>query len=143
MKSVTNIYFKKNGQTRYVKHGFSWQLAFFGPLAFLMRGQWPLALACIGFIAACFLAVGLTISIIWDPESEVLLELVALVVPWALMGQYGNRISARSYIKNGWFPVAAFPLEWNIPPILPTAAAVAAGAAAQDGQPHSTQRASL
>lgn len=136
MTSINNIFFKKNGQTRYVKHGFSWQLAFFGPLAFFMRGQWPLALACMGFFFVCFLFVGLSISFVWEPESDWIVELFAVAIPLALIGQFGNRISARSYIKNGWLPVDAFPAEWNIPPILPLASAV-------NTNPTPTQRAPL
>ena len=136
MTSTTNIHFKKNGQTRYVKHGFSWQLALFGPLAFLMRAQWPLALACAAFLFVGSFVVAAAIILIIDPEMESAITFWSFAIPAALVGQFGNRNSARSYIKNGWLPVDAFPHEWNIPPILPTTAVVG-------GQATPTQRAHL
>ena len=117
MKSTTNIHFTKNNQTRFVKHGFSWQLFFFGPLAFLMRGQWPLALACSVFLVAGVCLVAAFLILAFDaPDGMV--DVLSLVIPCALVGHFGNRISARSYVKNGWAPVDTFPSDWNIPQLI-------------------------
>lgn len=118
MNPINNIHFHKNGQTRYVKHGFSWQLSFFGPIAFLMRAQWPLALLCSAFLVAGFCLVGGFLILVFDAPDTVV-DLLSIAVPCALVGNFGNRISARSYVKNGWLPVGNFPHDWNMPPLLP------------------------
>lgn len=118
MKSITNIHFHKNGQTRFVKHGFSWQLFFFGPLALLMRGQWPLALMCAGFLYATYFVVGLAILLVLNPTEDWVAQTWAILIACGLVGHFGNRISARSYVKNGWMPVADFPADWNAPQLI-------------------------
>ncbi|MNL00139.1 hypothetical protein D3C87_1205610 [compost metagenome] len=117
-----NIHFTKNNQTRFVKHGFSWQLGLFGPIAFLMRGQWPLALACSVFLVAGFCLVTAFLILVFDAPDGIV-DLLSIVIPCALVGHFGNRISARSYVKNGWAPVADFPPDWNIPQLIATKAA--------------------
>ena len=134
MKSITNIHFHKNGQTRFVKHGFSWQLCFFGPLAFLMRGQWPLALLCSAFLIACAAVVVAFLILVFD-APDAIVDLLAIVIPCALVGQFGNRLSARSYVKSGWLPVADFPRDWNMPPLLPS---TLVAQAAPSGSTHTT-----
>lgn len=113
-----NIHFHKNNQTRFVKHGFSWQLFFFGPIAFLMRGQWPLALLCAVFLYATFFVVGLAILLVLDPAEDWVAQTWAILIACGLVGHFGNRISARSYVKNGWVPVDTFPADWNIPQLI-------------------------
>jgi len=128
MKSATNIHFHKNGQTRFVKHGFSWQLFFFGPLALLMRGQWPLALLCAGFLFATYLIVGLAILLVLNPAEDWVAQTWAILIACGLVGHFGNRISARSYVKKGWAPVADFPADWNTPQLIaPKAAETTSG----------------
>lgn len=112
-----NIHFTKNNQTRFVKHGFSWQLSLFGPIAFLMRGQWPLALLCSVFLVVGVFLVAAFLILVFDaPDGMV--DLLSVGIPCALVGHFGNRISARSYIKNGWVPVADFPADWNVPQLI-------------------------
>lgn len=119
MNSTSNIHFHKNGQTRFVKHGFSWQLCFFGPIAFLMRAQWPLALFCSVFLIAGVCSVSGFLILVFDAPDPIV-DLLSIAIPCALVGHFGNRISARSYLKNGWLPVGDFPHDWNVPPLLPT-----------------------
>lgn len=117
-----NIYFAKNNQTRFVKHGFSWQLSLFGPIAFLMRGQWPLALLCFASLVAGACLVAASLILAFD-APDWMVDLLSIVIPCALVGQFGNRISARSYVKNGWVPVDTFPADWNIPQLIAPKAA--------------------
>ena len=48
-------------------------------------------------------------------------ELVGVLVTCGLAGVFGNRFSARSYVKNGWLPVGDFPKDWNTPVLVPAA----------------------
>lgn len=113
-----NIHLSKDNQTRFVKHGFSWQLFFFGPLALLMRGQWPLALLCAGFLCVTYLVVALGILLVLSPAEDWVAQAWAILIACGLVGHFGNRISARSYVKNGWVPVDTFPADWNMPPLI-------------------------
>ncbi len=116
-----NIHFTKDGQTRYVKHGFSWQLALFGPITYVMRGQWLLALALLPLMYIAFWIMGF-ILVIGLNLNEDLALILALGSIFGLVGAFGNRFSARSYVKNGWKPVDRFPEDWNRPVLIPTAA---------------------
>ena len=119
---MENIVFAKDGKTRYVKHGFSWQIALFGPLAFFMRSQYVLAaLSFVGMYLTFLISGGLTILIF---DAEVTFATVfGLAVMAGAWGYIGNRLSARSYVKNGWNPVGKFPAEWNRPNLIPTTVA--------------------
>lgn len=112
-----NIYFAKNNKTRYVKHGFSWQIFCFGPVAYIMRSQIPLAIGAMVGMFGTFVAVGLTVIFAFDTEAE-FAQLAGLLAACGLAGYFGNRLSARSYVKNGWKPVEDFPEEWNVPPLI-------------------------
>lgn len=113
-----NIHFAKNNQTRFVKHGFSWQIFFFGPIAFLMRGQWPLALICLVAMYATYFAVGIAILLVLNPAEDWVAQAWGILAACGLAGKFGNRVSARSYVKNGWVPVADFPADWNSPQLV-------------------------
>ena len=45
-----------------------------------------------------------------------------VIAACSLVGYFGNRFSARSYVKNGWMPVADFPSDWNVPQLIPSKA---------------------
>lgn len=113
-----NIYFSKNNQTRFVKHGFSWQVFFFGPITFVMRNQYLLAGACAVAMYGIYLLVGFITIFVFDPEVE-LAQLLGVLAACGLAGYFGNRFSARSYVKDGWMPVADFPGDWNVPQLIP------------------------
>lgn len=112
-----NIHFHKSGQARFVKHGFSWQIFFFGPLAFLMRSQFLLAAACAVAMYATYMLTGFIAIMVFDLEVEPV-YLLGVIAACAVVGYFGNRISARSYVKNGWIPVADFPADWNTPQLI-------------------------
>ncbi|WP_418120008.1 hypothetical protein [Variovorax sp. 350MFTsu5.1] len=113
-----NIHFTKNNQTRFVKHGFSWQIFFFGPIAFAMRSQFLLAAACAGAMYAAYMLTGFITIVVFDLSDEVA-RVLAIAAACSLVGYFGNRFSARSYVKNGWKPVADFPADWNTPQLIP------------------------
>jgi len=117
-----NIHFSKNNQTRFVKHGFSWQIFFFGPIAFAMRSQFLLAAACAGAMYAAFLATGFITIMVFDLDVEPA-RFLGIAAACSLAGYFGNRFSARSYVKNGWVPVDTFPADWNVPPLIAPKAA--------------------
>jgi len=112
-----NIHFSKNNQTRFVKHGFSWQIFFFGPIAFAMRSQFLLAAACAGAMYAVFMATGFITIMVFDLDVEPA-RFLGIAAACSLAGYFGNRFSARSYVKNGWAPVADFPADWNVPQLI-------------------------
>ena len=122
MTSATNIHFQKGGQTRYVKHGFSWQLALFGPIAYFWRGQYLLAALSVPLLWLAYMLVGVVTILVLDLNEDFAV-LIGVVVVCGLHGAFGNRLSARSYVKNGWTPVGDFPSDWNRPPVLPAAPA--------------------
>jgi len=113
-----NIYFSKNNQTRFVKHGFSWQVFFFGPITFVMRNQYLLAGACAAVMYATFMLTGFITIMIFDFDVEPA-RFFGVIAACSLAGYFGNRFSARSYVKNGWMPVADFPSDWNVPQLVP------------------------
>lgn len=123
MTSTTNIHFQKDGQTHYVKHGFSWQLALFGPIAYFWRAQYLLALVSVPLLYIAYMLVGVVTILVLDLNED-FATLIGLVAVCGLHGAFGNRFSARSYVKNGWRPVSDFPEDWNRPPVLPAAATV-------------------
>lgn len=118
MNTTTNIHFLKGDQTRYVKHGFSWQLALLGPITYFWRGQYLLALLSIPLLWLAYMLVGFVGIVVLDLNED-FTTLIALVAVCGLHGVYGNRISARSYVKNGWAPVGDLPSDWNRPPVVP------------------------
>jgi hypothetical protein len=115
--STMNIHFAKNNQTRFVKHGFSWQIFFFGPIAFLMRSQFLLAAACAAAMYATFMLMGLITIMVFDLDLEPA-RFLGVAAACSLVGYFGNRFSARSYVKNGWTPVSEFPADWNVPQLI-------------------------
>lgn len=117
LRITMNIHFTKNNQTRFVKHGFSWQIFFFGPIAFLMRSQFLLAAACAAAMYATFLVTAFTTIMVFDLDEEPV-YLLGVLAACSLVGYFGNRLSARSYVKNGWVPVADFPTGWNVPQLI-------------------------
>ena len=112
-----NIHFTKNAQTRFVKHGFSWQIFCFGPIALLMRSQFLLAAACAGAMYATFMVTGFTLIMLFDLDLEPT-RFLGVAAACTLVGYFGNRFSARSYVKNGWQPVGDFPADWNVPQLI-------------------------
>lgn len=117
-----NITFAKNGKTRFVKHGFSWQIGLFGPIAFLMRSQYALAAMAAVAMYLTFMLTGFILIVVLDASANfaVVAGLAAMV---GVAGHFGNRLSARDYVKKGWVPIDQFPEDWNTPRILPTVAA--------------------
>jgi len=115
-----NVSFIKNGQSRFVKHGYSWQAFFFGPITFLMRAQPLLAGLCFVALVGIYLLVGVLGIVVFDLEGEGALQLVGYLVACGLVGQYANRFSARAYVKAGWKPESKFPQDWNTPELIPT-----------------------
>ncbi len=122
MKPATNIHFTRDNQTRFVKHGFSWQIFFFGPIAFAMRSQFLLAAACAGAMYAAFMATGFITIMVFDLDVEPA-RFLGIAAACSLVGYFGNRFSARSYVKNGWVPVGDFPADWNVPQLIAPKAA--------------------
>ena len=112
-----NIHFHKNGQTRFVKHGFSWQIFCFGPIAFLMRSQYLLAAACAAAMYAAYMLTAFIVITVLDLDVEPA-HFLGVIAACSLVGYVGNRISARSYVKNGWVPVADFPSDRNTPQLI-------------------------
>lgn len=112
-----NIHFHKNGQTRFVKHGFSWQIFCFGPIAFLMRSQYLLAAACAAAMYAAYMLMAFIVIMVLDLNDEPV-HFLGVAAACTLVGYFGNRFSARSYVKNGWAPVADFPVDWNVPQLI-------------------------
>ena len=112
-----NIHFHKNGQTRFVKHGFSWQIFCFGPIAFLMRSQYLLDAACAAAMYAAYMLTAFIVITVLDLDVEPA-HFLGVIAACSLVGYVGNRISARSYVKNGWAPVADFPADWNVPQLI-------------------------
>ena len=115
--TTNNIVFAKNNQTRYVKHGWSWQIALFGPLALLMRSQIPLAIAAFAAMVAIYFASGVVTILLLDLHEDLAI-ILGLSASNGAAGYYGNRFSARSYVKNGWVPVDRFPADWNTPKLI-------------------------
>lgn len=116
------VFVNDQKQTRYVKHGFSWQIALFGPLAYFMRSQYLLTfLSAVGMYLT-FVACGLITIVLMDLEVFPA-TVIGLAVMSGVWGYIGNRLSARSYVKNGWRPVGEFPADWNRPNLIPTTAA--------------------
>jgi len=114
---MTNIVFLKNNQSRFVKHGFSWQIACCGPISFLMRSQWLLALIFGVCMYLGFLLSGvLTIVVLDLPDT--IATIIGLAVVCGTAGAIGNRISARAYVKDGWVPIGEFPADWNTPTLI-------------------------
>jgi len=112
-----NVHFAKNNQTRFVKHGFSWQIFFFGPIALLMRSQFLLAAGCLAVMYAAFMVVGFITIMVFDMEVETA-RVLGIAGACTLVGHFGNRFSARSYVKAGWKPVDSFPADWNAPQLI-------------------------
>ena len=94
-----NIHFTKNNQTRFVKHGFSWQIFFFGPIAFVMRSQFLLAVACAGAMFATYMLTGFITIMVFDLDEKPAL-FFGVIAACSLVAYFGNRFSARSYVKN-------------------------------------------
>jgi hypothetical protein len=115
--NTMNIYFTKNKQTRFVRHGFSWQIFCFGPLVFVMRNQPVLAALCFAVTYGLYMAVGSLTLLLFDPGMA-FAHLVGFIAGCTAVGCGGNRFSARAYVKNGWVPVADFPADWNVPPLV-------------------------
>ncbi|MFM9925454.1 hypothetical protein VLK31_20865 [Variovorax sp. H27-G14] len=109
-----NIHFAKNNQTRFVKHGFSWQIFCFGPIALLMRSQFLLAAGCAAAMYAAYMLTGFITIMVFDLDLEPA-RFLGAIAACGLVGYFGNRFSARSYVKSGWTPVADFPADWNVP----------------------------
>ena len=116
--TVNNIVFARNNQTRYVKHGFSWQIFFFGPLAFFMRSQPILAILHLVIAIAIYFVAAVAATFVFPDEVAMG---IGLVVAFTTSGYFGNRFSARSYVKNGWLPVGDFPADWNTPKLIDVA----------------------
>lgn len=114
---IMNIHFSMNNQTRFVKHGFSWQIFFFGPIAFAMRSQFVLAAACAGAMYAAYMATGFITIMVFDLDVEPA-RFFGIAAACGLVGYFGNRLSAHSYVKNGWVPVTDFPADWNTPQLI-------------------------
>ncbi|TPG23463.1 hypothetical protein [Variovorax guangxiensis] len=115
--SVNNIVFAKNNRTRFVKHGWSWQIALFGPIALLMRSQIPLAIAAFVAMVGIYLLAGVITILVLDLDEGPATAL-GYVAACGAVGYFGNRFSARSYVKNGWMPVDRFPDDWNTPKLI-------------------------
>lgn len=112
-----NINFVKNNQTRFVKHGFSWQIFFFGPIAFAMRNQFLLAAACAAAMYAVYMLTGFVTIMVFDLNLDPA-RFLGVAAACGLVGHFGNRFSARSYVKSGWVPVGDFPADWNVPQLI-------------------------
>jgi len=117
-----DVKFEREGQIRLVKHGYSWQVFFFGWLVFFFRGQPMLA---VGHLLVSPV-LGAIFSLIWTPVSLFVFPSNFFLVTWvltgfsvnALLACWANRFSARSYVKNDWRPVGEFPMNWNTPPLI-------------------------
>lgn len=115
-----NVNFTKDGQTRFVKIGFSWTIFFFGALAFLHRAQYKLALGFFLATKLVYLVAGFIALLVVEEIGPA--QVIGLIVASAVAGYVGNKYSGRNYVKNGWTPDANFPVEWNNG-LLPTMAA--------------------
>lgn len=105
------VMFTKKDASRFVKTGFSWTIFFFGALALLWRAQWKLA---IGFFLATnllYLLVGFITLFITQEVGAA--QFFGYIISSATAGYFGNRMSGRSYVKNGWTPDNNFPAEWS------------------------------
>lgn len=86
------IKFQKNGITREVKVGYSWTVAFFGPIPLVMRGHW----------------------------SWAALTTIVCMLTWGMggfgVGFWANRATARWLCENGWVVVNKdeLPPSWGI-----------------------------
>lgn len=86
------IVFTKGRLARTVKVGYSWTVAFFGPITFAVRGQWGMAI---------FTGI---------------LNLITYGLAGFVIAALANRSTARWLVENGWEPDEGqdMPADWEI-----------------------------
>lgn len=59
-----------------------------------------MALFAFLFLYAGYFIVGASLIVVFD-APEWFTDIVGILVPASVLGHYGNRLSARNYVKNG------------------------------------------